>query len=76
MMLANSSSVPLLHMLATFACYTLIAKKPLSAAIVFSALTGAPLVCPFVMSMLTQEFRFYHAPVCVIHGSFLCPKNH
>jgi uncharacterized MnhB-related membrane protein len=28
-------------MLATFACYTLVAKKPLSAAIVFSALTGA-----------------------------------
>jgi hypothetical protein len=36
-----TGAVPLCHMVVTFACYTLVAKKPLSAAIVFSALSGA-----------------------------------
>jgi hypothetical protein len=36
----TTEAVPLCHMVATFGCYTLVANKPLSASVVFSALIG------------------------------------
>jgi hypothetical protein len=69
--------VPLCHMVATFGCYTLVAKKPLSAAIVFSALTGTS---TFLYSrrthVLTGVARLHDAPIVAVHAGLLRPAAH